>query len=161
MRLGYIDRTRGFAMCCVVAGHIFSLVNLSKPEMQLGPFIRILSVFELVIFFIISGYLFEKRHEQNFLKFLKKKAMGLLIPYFIFSFLNILFFVFVEPTEQMTLPGMLTITFTFYGISVLWFFPTLFLGEIGWWLLHKKSKEKATELFIVPSLFRPCYAFFS
>lgn len=139
-RLPYIDRTRGFAMCCVVAGHIFSLVNLSKPEMQLGPLIRILSIFELVIFFVISGYLFQKHHELSFFKFLKRKAKGLLVPYFIFSLLNILYFVFCEPTEQMTLPNMLITTLTFYGISVLWFFPTLFLGETAWWLLCKKLK---------------------
>ena len=142
MRLPYIDRARGFAMCCVVAGHIFSLVNLSKPEMQLGPLIRVFSIFELVIFFVISGYLFQKHHEPVFSKFIKKKAKGLLIPYFAFSLLNILYFLFLEPVEQMTLPNMLATTLTFYGISVLWFFPTLFLGEIAWWFLYGKLRMK-------------------
>jgi len=142
MRLSHIDRARGFAMCCVVAGHIFSLVNLSKPEMNLGPLIRIFSVFELVIFFVISGYLFQKHPSADFGKFAKKKAKGLLIPYFVFSILNILFFLFVEPTEGITLSSMTITTLSFYGISVLWFFPTLFIGEIFWCFLYKKLNLK-------------------
>ncbi|MBQ7919856.1 MAG: acyltransferase family protein [Lachnospiraceae bacterium] len=139
-RLSDIDRARGFAMCCVVVGHIFSLVDVRKPEMQLGPMIRFLSVFELVIFFVISGYLFYKHHESSFSVFLKKKVKGLLLPYFVFSVLNMLFFIFVEPTQQMGIPDMLVTTLSFYGISVLWFFPTLLLGETFWWGLHKKLK---------------------
>ena len=139
-RLADIDRARGFAMCCVVVGHILSLVDVRKPEMHLGPIIKYLSVFELVIFFVISGYLFYRHHEAAFGVFIKKKAKGLLLPYFVFSVLNILFFMFIEPTEQMGLPQMLLTTFTFYGISVLWFFPTLLLGEVCWWGLFRKCK---------------------
>ena len=108
--------------------------------MHLGPVIKYLSVFELVIFFVISGYLFYKHHEPSFLVFFKKKAKGLLVPYFVFSVLNILFFVFVEPTEQMGISDMLVTTLTFYGISVLWFFPALLLGETFWWGLNKKLR---------------------
>lgn len=139
-RLSYIDRVKGFAMCAVVLGHILTLVHFVKPNLPLGPMIKFLSVFEMAIFFVVSGYLFHKHHEPVFCVFLKKKARGLLIPYFVFSLLNILFFLFIEPAEQMTLSNMSVITFTFYGISVLWFFPTLFIGEVIWWVLHKKLK---------------------
>ena len=157
MRLSYIDRTRGFAMCCVVAGHICSLVNLSKPEMNLGPLIRIFSIFELVIFFVISGYLFQKSHSADFGRFVHKKAKGLLIPYFVFSILNMLFFLFIEPTEGMTFSSMTVTTLSFYGISVLWFLPTLFLGEIFWYFLYKKLNLKgmavAAVLMVAVGLF--------
>ncbi len=139
-RLIYIDRLRGFAICFVVIGHIFSLVSATKPEMNLGSAISFLSIFELVIFFVISGYLFSKHHENSFTGFLKKKSKRLLIPYLVFSVLNILFFVFLEPVEGMTFFGMATDTLTFYGISVLWFFPALFFGEFLWWIVYKKFR---------------------
>lgn len=139
-RLPEIDRVRGLAMCVVVVGHIFALVNGSKPEMGLGSAIRFLSVFEMPIFFVISGYLFYKHHEPVFLGFVKKRIKGLMVPYFIFSALNMLFFIFLEPAEQMSLTDMSVTTFTFYGISVLWFFPTLLIGESIWWMLYHKLK---------------------
>ena len=149
--LSYIDRARGFAMCCVVIGHIITLVSMSKPEMRLGEIVRVLSVFELTVFFVISGYLFYKNPQPLFFPFVKKRFFRLLIPYFIFSLLNILFFVLIEHSQDMNLSNLLMLTFTFYGISVLWFFPTLFIGEILWWFLQKKLKpcSRIIVLFVI------------
>lgn len=82
-----IQLLRGIAIILVVFHHVLRTYTLSADLKNLLHFVNAVHV---VVFFVISGWLFEKYKDkyikQGFLKFFTNKFRQLIIPYFIFSF---------------------------------------------------------------------------
>lgn len=132
-RISYIDMAKGIGIILVVAGHTGFLSETALTWVM---------SFHMPLFFILSGMLLSHtnatKHDMS--AFFKKKARSILIPYFSFSVLSILFSAILDTaTFASYLPNALLQTFTLYGISVLWFLPSLFLGETVFLFIRKKT----------------------
>lgn len=125
----YLDIVKAFAILMVVNVHFPFETSLFK---------RI--TFHLTSFFMISGILIVKKEEYKlqFKDLLKKKIKAIIWPYFTLSILYIL----IKGILNLSIPiNDIYYTVTFLGIGTLWFFPTLFLGELICIVILKKSKN--------------------
>jgi len=132
-RISYIDMAKGIGIILVVAGHTSFLSEAALTWVM---------SFHMPLFFILSGMLLSHTgtERQNMPVILRKKACGILVPYFSFSALSILFSAILDTAGFTSyLPNALIQTFSFYGISVLWFLPALFLGETIFLFIRKKT----------------------
>ena len=135
-RITYFDMVKGLAIILVVLGHI---EYISDP-------LRVwISSFHMPVFFVVSGMLIRYKDETSadLSDSVKKKARGILIPYFWFSVLY--FFidminVFRGEITSVTFTRDIVDSLTGYGVSVLWFLPALFLSEVFFLFLTKKLK---------------------
>lgn len=148
-RLQYMDLAKGVGIILVVIGH---------STYASDSVLTWLAGFHMPLFFIISGMLLflGKESERSFKEILIKKGKGILLPYATFSILTILinsvfYALFMGGFSfDKIIPNIIE-TVTFYGISVLWFLPALFLGEILFLAVLKKFKTKG--VMIVGILF--------
>lgn len=135
-RLDYLDMVKGVGIILVVVGH-----SGYVSENTLAW----LSSFHMPLFFIVSGILFAYRESEKepFLPYLKRRFCGMMIPYFWFSFINIA----IDFVRMYLYPADVSLelirtdilqTFSLFGISVLWFLPAIFFGEICLYALVKK-----------------------
>lgn len=159
-RISYLDMVKGIGIILVVFGH-----STCAPAEVLTWIVS----FHMPLFFIVSGMLiYHVREEDRNMKVcVRKKLKTLMLPYITFSIIYILikiFFLFVIPswmTKDQLLQAIYQ-TVTLYGISVMWFLPALFLGQIVFLGVRKlrKYREGATitvaiGLAIVPIYLKP------
>ncbi len=135
-RLDYLDMVKGIGIALVVIGH--------SPGVPTSVLIWLTS-FHMPLFFIVSGILFAYKgaHREPFRAYAKKRFCGTLIPYFWFSLINILLdwgrFLFApEAVGRETVRRDIVQSLSFFGVSVLWFLPSLFLGSICLYGIVKK-----------------------
>lgn len=76
-RIEWIDILRGAMMFLVVCGHALTHKGI----------VQYIFSFHMPVFFIISGMTFSFNKEWDFVKYVKKKAKGLIIPYFALNLL--------------------------------------------------------------------------
>lgn len=121
LRLDWVDISRGIAITLMVLGHS------SLPT----PIQSFIYSFHMPFFFFISGMLskqFSNLTSNAFISFAKKKAIALLLPFVIYSIINIILY---------PLYGKLTI-FEYilqviqqgWGGLALWFIPVFFISVI-------------------------------
>lgn len=81
-----IQILRGIAIILVVFHHVCYTCNISS---SVEVVVSIINRVHVMIFFVISGWLFEKNKikysEEGMVKFAKKKFVQLIIPYIFFS----------------------------------------------------------------------------
>lgn len=137
-RISYIDTAKGIGILLVLIGHSeFPSVNL----------ITWISSFHMPLFFILSGILFAHTgaSTKTAKSFLKKKLRSILLPYAAFSVLSIIASAILDfgsfPEYLWTA---LIQTVSLYGISVLWFLPTLFFSEIAFFFIRQRTSKKGT-----------------
>lgn len=136
-RITYFDFAKGIGILLVVYGHIEYISDSTRGW---------ISSFHMPLFFIISGMLMAYKNEQEkpFINILKKRSKGILVPYLWFSLLY--FFidimnVILKKIDMHTFIENAISSVTFYGVSVLWFLPALFIAEIVAILLIKYTKR--------------------
>lgn len=137
-RLDDMDMVKGVGIILVVIGHS---TYVSENTLTW------LASFHMPLFFLISGMLFAYRHaeKEKFSIYAKKRFFGMMIPYFWFSLIYIgvdYYYLFAHPEliDQAFINAAVLQAVSFYGISVLWFLPTLFLGELLFYFLIKKCR---------------------
>ncbi len=140
-RIEYVDALRGFAMFLVIYAHIWTFCYHSNNK---GTFASLLSNFYLVIFFFVSGFVaFKEKQDWNLnyiSKWLKDKAIQLLVPTATFSF--ILFFIIYHQYSKIQ-----HITLAEY-----WFTYCLFLFFLFYYLtmyVCKKLQEPILDVAII------------
>lgn len=139
-RISYIDMAKGIGILLVVFGHS------SFPTPAVNQWI---SSFHMPLFFLLSGILLTHTdaHTKPMRTLIQKKARTILIPYFWFCVLSILFTAILDTASFGSyLPNALMQMLVFYGISVLWFLPALFFGEIIFLFIRKHSSAAVTAL---------------
>lgn len=137
-RIGYLDVAKGIGILLVVIGHV---EYVSESVRQY------IAAFHMPFFLMISGILIwykrEEKREYNELFF--KKVINLMAPYAIFSLLY-----FVMEGARAVIKGLdswgtllrqLYQTICLQGVSTLWFLPALFMAELIFIRIRKKSNH--------------------
>ena len=124
----YLDICKGMGIVFVVLGHIVTIPYFH--ELVYG--------FHMPLFFMLSGMCLHLK--KDFKTFFVKRVKSLLLPFFYFSFLEILFLIIVKRN--------FSISFVYPEIGhVLWFLPVLFLS-----LLLAYAGLKCLKLWVLPFL---------
>ena len=154
-RIDFIDIARALAMIFIVLGH--TIVHNGN----LYWFYKLLYSFHVILFFIISGYIYIDSNTNK--EFIKKKFKTLMIPYFIFSILFLIpYFIFgMEVNNTMNANGstniLILIKEIIYGIAYngslkqntsLWFLPALFTTETIYKLINNIEIFKKQNSYI-------------
>ena len=98
-RIAWIDSAKGILMILVILGH--SLAETSIKSRYYHGYIlafRCISIFHMPAFFILSGYLMGCHRdckEISVSRFIKRKFIKLMLPYFIFEGVAIVLLVYV------------------------------------------------------------------
>jgi len=143
-RLFYFDMAKGIGIILVVLGH----VEYISDELRTW-----ISSFHMPLFFIISGMIiyFKNEIDQDFKTLTMKKFKMIMIPYISFTIIYTIIDILnlylgkIDITRfiKNILDGL-----TFYGSSVLWFLPALFLSEMGFIYITRKL-PKITSIIII------------
>ncbi|NLG03629.1 MAG: acyltransferase family protein [Clostridia bacterium] len=153
-RLQYFDLAKGIGILLVIIGHLQGNDIFSLSPYIL-PFCTWIFSFHMPLFFLISGMLMKYRNDQeiSLSNLIKKRFISIMIPYFCFSmiYLSVVFYALLIQKSIMpeTLYVNLWYVFSTYGMSVLWFLPTLFFAEIIFLFLLKKLNRKVLAITIV------------
>ena len=138
-RLNYLDMAKGIGIILVVAGH---------SGLCGDGLLAWLSSFHMPLFFVISGMLLSHRQEETrpLAQSARRKACSILLPYFTFSLIYLLIELIYRlwKHQELSLSAAVLQTVSFYGISVLWFLPALFAGELVFLLIRKKTGHLLT-----------------
>ena len=142
----WIDCVIGFAIICVVLGHI------NREENTLCNWIY---SFHLPVFFIISGILFNIKNNgkmQEGKSYIVKTISNLLWPYVTFSIITIIM-KWLQGESNVILE-IVKKTICFDGYSVLWFLPTMFIAEILFYFIClRDSNNRYKNVYIFTLLF--------
>lgn len=128
-RIEYIDEIRGLAIILVVVGHLIQFNGVSTNN----PVFEFIYSFHMPLFFAISGYITQKVTQitsfKQYILFVKKKIIALIIPLLAWSLLVTPFFLaeqwnaigWNEVRQVIVSPGlwflkMLFVILLFYGI---------------------------------------------
>lgn len=145
-RLDYLDMVKGIGIFFVVLGHMEDISTVTRVW---------ISSFHMPLFFIVSGLLMAVKNEaQADIKVtLNKKWRGIMIPYMWFSlsyFIIDIGNVYVVKNIDLRTFAVDTISsITFYGMSVLWFLPALFIASMGFLLLAKRFSAKINCILLI------------
>jgi len=145
-RIDYLDMAKGIGILLVIIGHIS---YVSEPVRQY------ISSFHMPLFFVISGILLCYKQEENssLREFAGRKFKGLMMPYYFFSLCVLL----IESARIIwknanTWENVLRQAFQslcLQGVSVLWFLPALFIGELLFVLIRKHCSHLQTGIVLV------------
>lgn len=126
-RIEWVDTAKGLGILMVMLGH-----NYLDWKYVFWCY-----SFHMALFFFLSGCTFHYREGIGI--FLKKRAMGLLIPYVFFATLITIYnwASAVTHGNSFDLPGVVLSYLLQIRYTHLWFLPCLFLAEIGTWFIYK------------------------
>lgn len=137
-RLDYIDMVKGIGIILVVIGHS---TYVSEDVLTW------LASFHMPLFFLVSGILFahKRSYEEPFAAYVRKRFCGMMIPYFWFSLIYIgvdYYYLYAHPEviDQQFINSAILQALSLYGISVLWFLPSIFFGELCFYGLMRKQR---------------------
>ena len=135
-RIAYVDAAKGLSILMIALGHITKLGN---------PVDCWMSSFKVTIFYIISGFLMAYSgsiKSRNFSQFSCRILKTLALPYLSFSVIGILFkagcvYLKHKPLDKVwdVFLGYFYDSIFLKGVNSMWFIPTLFIGEIIFFLL--------------------------
>lgn len=149
-RLQFIDALKGIGILFVVIGHHLKGIDAITEW---------ISSFHMPLFFIITGFLTERKSENRTLKeIINVKAKSILWPYMTFSILMlvwyILYYIVLHLTADESLTEVLIKTITTYGYHALWFLPTMFWAVVLYnCIINNKYKSILVFLMAVVGCF--------
>lgn len=136
-RVTYLDMAKGIGIILMVVGHLIGSVQTIDYKEYLVPVYHWLTSFHMPLFFIISGILLRitKEEERPMRQIIVRKMKTLLLPYVTFSIIYLVLNVWncifhPELLSFSDLGKFVVYSVTFRGVSVLWFLPALFIGEL-------------------------------
>lgn len=145
-RIAYVDIAKILGMFFIVYGH----------TLRGGEVTTWIYTFHVPLFFFLSGVTFHGE-VLDIKTFLKKKAMALLVPFFIWALISIgIFavmssFIPMQSTLQSSQANPLISMLMGYcdANSPLWFLPCLFIVEILMWIVTKLSSKMGRSVYLV------------
>lgn len=136
-RIEWIDISKGILIVLVLLGH-----TQASPHL-----VGYIFSFHMPFFFFISGYLFNIEKYQKFTTVVMSKAKSILIPYVFFSVLSVIIYSVIFDYHLSNWSSIVSVFLEskrneiFYNVP-LWFFTTLFIVEILYFLIRKHIKRK-------------------
>ena len=125
-RLEWVDNAKGIGILLVIVAHVINHVSIFLPVST------VIYTFHMPLFFILSGYtLSERTMSFGIRQLIIKYAKTLGIPYFFFTFLNMLasFVFFSNKTLLFVAKNAYHLIFL-HGWKATWFLPALFFALI-------------------------------
>ena len=155
-----IDALKGWAIFLVVLGHAIIVFPINLHEnLVCGTLFDTISAFHVKLFFVVSGFCFS--FHGDYKSYLSKKCRRLLIPYYVFCFLEMIAkLMFSGAVNRTRSLGEFLIRTLFLGGDI-WFLWTLFVIFLIFPLLHSfMRKGLAWEIgcllgFLLIAYFRP------
>lgn len=144
--MDYLDMAKGIGIFLVVLGHMEDIATGTRVW---------ISSFHMPLFFIVSGILMAVKDEpsRDLREAAAKRFRGIIIPYLWFS---LSYFIIdignLNVVHNIDLRTFIVDTIdsaTFYGMSVLWFLPALFLASCGFLYLKKKLPDKILSWLLI------------
>lgn len=142
-RIDYLDIAKGIGILLVIIGHI---PYVSEPVRQY------IVTFHMPLFLIISGMLIchTWKEQEKITSFIKRKVRNLLLPYAFFSVAYIVIelcrILIKGSNEWGQLFRQIFQSLCLQGVSVLWFFPALFIAEVLFIIIRKTCNHLLTLL---------------
>jgi len=147
-RLIYIDACKAIGILLVLLGHTYNLPR---------PLYLAIYAFHMPLFFILSGFVHRNNESIGFFRYALDKAKRLLIPYFLFAFINLAIeFLWKTVYVKEALPanylfiklkGILLCysnTENMPNCSPIWFLVCLFIASlVFWWLIKLQFRFSA------------------
>ncbi|MDR1847444.1 MAG: acyltransferase family protein [Bacteroidales bacterium] len=124
-RIEWIDVARGITIILMVLGHT------SIPAF----FSNWIWSFHMPFFFFVAGLTLTTKKYSSFIQYLKHKLQTFLIPFLVFSIINLLLKAWCD--SENLLECVLTVAKTGWGGIALWFIPVLFLSELSFFYFEK------------------------
>ena len=148
-RLEYLDMVKGFSIILVILGHIyFRGVLVSKYIYS----------FHIPIFFIVTGMLLKYKNESNIKRVIINRFKGIMIPYFIFDFFNIIEYLCLNGFTYQNIRWNIIDTIVLYGRGPTWFLPCLFIAEVSFIIIRNVFKnDKINIIFCLICFFIPIF----
>ena len=140
-RLDYLDMVKGFGIFLVVLGHMEDIATSTRVW---------ISSVHMPLFFIVTGIIMAVKCEpdRDFKECVQKRFRGIVIPYLWFSLSYFLIDIancwIIKNIDFHTFLVDIISSLTFYGHSVLWFLPAIFLASVGFLFLKHKFPDKIT-----------------
>ena len=139
-RIEWIDVARGILINLVVLGHALAETSYqSKFYRGYILLFRVISVFHMPAFFIMSGMLFNARKWDNkslFLQYVKNKAASLMLPFILFEGFATVLLVYVLKLKTIEQAVIDTLTIK-CNLGADWFLPTLFISSFIFFIIMK------------------------
>ena len=156
-RLEWIDLVKGIAIGLVVIGHMLrGFVSSGMYSEYKNIFIYIdytIYSFHMTLFFIISGALFKNSKKlenmNQYFLFIKKKVILLAIPYFVFSWIQIVIKLIMSNSVNNKVNIMDFFTIIFNPIEQFWFLYSLMIIFIIMGFIDIKIKSEQIKFIII------------
>lgn len=154
-RIAWVDYSKAIGIFLVVLAH----TPLWTPAQTF------IYVFHMPLFFFLSGLLFSFNKHSDFRSFAGHRFRQLMIPYFFFSIITYLFWLFIGRKfgndANIGIPLYQPLLGILYGVGTpdwmihcipLWFFPCLFLIELLYHLAFKGIKKRTAFVIVFLSV---------
>lgn len=146
-RIEWLDLAKGIGILCVVFGHTHI------------PYLAgyLIYPFHVPLFFVLSGFCFRRKENENFGNFLLKKIKTLLVPYAFFSLIWIVYESVVSViNDGFNLNYLINEIFLYAKqdhLHAIWFITCIFLVELLAYFIVFVCKDKNNLLLILACLF--------
>lgn len=135
-RKEHIDVLRGIGIVLMIMGHVgFG-----------GKFDRYIHSFHMPLFFLISGYLYNKKKDTGIKTLLIDKVKRFIVPYLFFGMVNYCFWLFLERKEHFVFePISRLIWHNTQGLPIcgaIWFLTALFWTSVFYILIDRHITNK-------------------
>ena len=141
-RIQFIDSLKGFAIFCVLWGHVIQHFRNGDNAFA-NPVFEIIYSFHMPLFFLISGMFFKSSLELSFKDFLKKKMGELLLPCFVWAILIACWRLGISFYNDVEVDGMAVIKSLVVPFKwPFWFLKQLFLSYVLTYVFYKAFKKE-------------------
>jgi len=150
-----MDRLKGLGILLVLLGHSIIVYPINIQDISWCMFLHdFIYSFHMPLFFVVSGFLYANSSKRlPYMKNLKKKSLRLLLPYFVFSFFNLMTNYFLNDFVNRKVDnfGEAIMDILLHG-KFYWFLYVLFMIFMIIPLLEKLFVNKITTSLIVSIL---------
>lgn len=150
-RLNYVDIARALAILSIV------LIHSIAYSAHCYEIYRFVFMFSVPLFFILSGYTFNIKNTETFWRFLKRKFVRIMIPYFVWAIIFLIpYFIFGTDSGATGSEFLNIIYGNGAGAALkqntpLWFLPALFTTEILYYFVIKYLHRGKAKFVILPA----------
>lgn len=145
-RVDYLDIARALGIILMIMGHI----GFGRR------FNHFIHAFNMPMFFIISGYLFTLKHQENlpFKEYLIKKFKSLIIPYIAFGLFHLCYAAIFKTFHIEYVKQLVSYQRILPIAGAIWFLTALFFTDIFFYLINKYfSKYKKFIIILLITAF--------
>lgn len=127
-RIAWIDFAKGFTIFIVLLAHALKGANESRfNSIPIKAIIDFLIMFSMPVFFALSGFLYKRINNKcQYFKSIKKKFIGLFIPYLVFSIVYVTLQHLAGSSVHNLMPWSRLLYIWATPINYLWFLYVLF-----------------------------------